>query len=159
MLEKIISKAHRILTDAQQRLAADSAAAIEQMYNDIIAIKDFIDKELYALESNPSLDANIKKSARRGVFEHAGRKLEIIKANRKYFEPALTQPVKFSEKPADEVYENSLLQFMQEKEVRDRLFGMTEAQVLALFGDSLFDGTNPLLLRAILNSPAGFEPV
>ena len=111
------------------------------------------------MESNPSLDANIKKSARRGVFEQAGRKLEEIKANRIYFEPAVTQPVKFSEKLEEEVYENSLLQFLREKEVRDRLFGMTEAQILALFGESLFDGTNPLLLRAILNSPAGFEPV
>jgi len=159
MLEKIISKAHRILSDAQQRLSADSAAAIEQVYNDIIALKDFIDKELYALECNPGLDANIKKSARRGVFEQAGRKLEVIKAHRKYSELAVTQPVMFSDKPVDVVYENSLLQFMREKEVRDRLFGMTEAQILALFGDSLFDGTNPLLLRAILNSPAGFEPV
>ena len=52
-----------------------------------------------------------------------------------------------------------MLQFLQEKEVRDRLFGMTEAQILSLFGDSLFDGSNPLLLKAILNSPAGFEPV
>ena len=159
MLEKIISKAYRILTDAQQRLSADSAAAMEQVYNDIIALKDFIDKELYVLEGNPSLDANIKKSARRGVFEQAGRKLEDIKANRKYSEPAVTQPVKFSDKPVDEVYENSLLQFLQEKEVRERLFGMTEAQILSLFGESLFDGTNPLLSRAILNSPAGFEPV
>jgi hypothetical protein len=159
MLEKIISKAHRILSDAQQRLSADSVAAIEQVYNDIIALKDFIDKELYALECNSSLDANIKKSARRGVFEQAGRKLEVIKAHRKYSELAVTQPVMFSDKPVDVVYENSLLQFLREKEVRDRLFGMTEAQILALFGDSLFDGTNPLLLRAILNSPAGFEPV
>ena len=159
MLEKIISKAYRILTDAQQRLSADSAAAMEKVYNDIIALKDFIDKELYALECNPSLDAKIKKSARRGVFEQAGRKLEFIKSNRKYSEPTVTQPVKFPDKPVDDVYENSLLEFLREKEVRDRLFGMTEAQIISLFGESLFDGTNPLLLRAILNSPAGFEPV
>jgi hypothetical protein len=159
MLEKIISKAYRILTDARQRLSADSAAAMEQVYNDIIALKNFIDNELYAVECDSSLDANIKKSARRVVFEQAGRKLEEIKANRKYSELAVTQSAKFSDKPADEVFENSLLQFLREKEVRDRLFGMTEAQILSLFGDSLFDGSNPLLLRAILNSPAGFEPV
>ena len=34
MLEKIISKAHRILTDAQQRLSVDSVAAIEKVYYD-----------------------------------------------------------------------------------------------------------------------------
>ena len=159
MLEKIISKAYRILTDARQQLSADSAAAMEQVYNDIIALKDFIDNELYALESDSSLDKNIKKSARRVVFEQAGRKLEEIKASRKFSELVVTQPARPTDKPAEEEYEDSLLQFLREKEVRDRLIGMTETQILSLFGDSLFDGSNPLLLRAILNSPAGFEPV
>ena len=34
---------------------------------------------------------------------------------------------------------------------------MTEAQILSHFGDSLFDGTNELLLDAILSAPPGFE--
>ena len=34
---------------------------------------------------------------------------------------------------------------------------MTEAQILSHFGDSLFDGSNELLLDAILNAPPGFE--
>jgi hypothetical protein len=111
------------------------------------------------MESNSSLDAMSKKAARRGVFERAGRKLEVMKANRKFSEPGATPQVSFSDKPEGKEYENSLLQFLREKEVRDRLFGMTEAQILSIFGESLFDGTNPLLLKAILNSPAGFEPV
>ncbi|GAG86780.1 unnamed protein product, partial [marine sediment metagenome] len=42
-------------------------------------------------------------------------------------------------------------------EIRDRLANMTEAQILSHFGDSLFDGSNELLLDAILNAPPGFE--
>jgi hypothetical protein len=34
---------------------------------------------------------------------------------------------------------------------------MTEAQILSHFGDSLFDGSNELLLDAILGTPSGFE--
>ena len=155
MLEKIISKARRILIDAQQRLSAESAAAVEQVYNDIVALKDFIAKALYAVEGDSSLDALSKKAARRGVFEQAGRKLEVIKTKRR--DPALN--VKFSDTPAPTTPEDDLLQFLREKEIRDRLAGMTEAQILSLFRESLFDETNPLLLKAILNSPAGFEPV
>lgn len=159
MLEKIISKAHRIFMEAQQKLSVEYAAALEAVYNDIIVLKDFIGKELYAVESNSSLDAISKKAARRGVYEQTARKLEVIKAKRKYSESSQTFKVKFSDKPVGAESENSLLQFLREKEVRDRLFGMTEAQILSFFGKSLFDGTNPLLLKAILNSPAGFEPV
>jgi len=155
MLEKIISKARHILIDAQQRLSAESAAAVEQMYNDIVALKDFIAKALYAVEGDSSLDAQSKKSARRGVFEQAGRKLEAIKTKRGGSE----LNVKFSDTPATASPEDELLQFLREKEIRDRLSGMTEAQILSLFRDSLFDAANPLLLNAILNSPAGFEPV
>jgi hypothetical protein len=46
---------------------------------------------------------------------------------------------------------------LREREIRDRLFGMTEAQILSHFGESLFDGRNQLLLNAILNAPPGFE--
>ena len=159
MLDKILSKARRIFRDAQQRLSTESAAAIEQVYNDMVALKDFISKELYAVETNSSLDAMSKKAARRSVFERAGRKLEVMKANRNSSEPGATLQVTFSDKLEGKEYENSLLQFLREKEVRDRLFGMTEAQILSIFGESMFDGTNPLLLKAILNSPAGFEPV
>jgi hypothetical protein len=46
---------------------------------------------------------------------------------------------------------------MREREIRDRLFGMTEAQILSHFGESLFNGGNQLVLNAILNCPPGFE--
>ena len=157
MLEKILSKARHILIDAHQRLSVESAAAIEQVYNDIVILNDFISKELYAVESNSSLDAISQKVARRGVFEQAGRKLEVLKAKMNYSKPGETLEKKFTNTPVEN--EDSLLQFLREKEVRDRLFNMTEAQILSLFGDSLFDGTNPLLLRAIINAPAGLEPV
>ena len=154
MLEKILSKARRILLDAQKKLSAESAAVIEQVYNDIVVLNDFIGKELYAVESNSSLDAKSKRAARRGVFEQASRKLEVIKAKKNYSELNETLKAKFSDTPVEAENENSLLQFLREKEVRDRLFSMTEAQI-----QSLFDGTNPLLLKAILNSPVGFEPL
>jgi len=56
-----------------------------------------------------------------------------------------------------EAEEVSILKFLQHREIRDRLVTMTEAQILSHFGDSLFDGTNELLLDAILNAPPGFE--
>jgi len=155
MLEKIVSRARRILMDAQQRLPAESAAALEQMYNDIVALRDFIDKELSAMEADSRLDALSKKAARRGVFEQAARKLEVIKAKR--IKTDLN--VKIADMPPITDPEEEVLQFLREKEVRDRLAGMTQAQILALFGESLVDETNPLLLKAILNSPEGFEPI
>jgi hypothetical protein len=159
MLEKIILKAGRILIDAQQKFSAESVAAIEQMYNDIVVLKDYISKELSAVERNSSLDAISKKAARRGVFEQAARTLEVIKNKKNYSALSDTLKVKLSDKPVGVESESSLLQFLREKEVRDRLFSMTETQILSVFGDSLFDGTNPLLLKAILNSPDGFEPL
>ena len=155
MLEKIIARARRILKDAPQRLSAESAATLEQVYNEIVSLRDFIVKELSAVEADSSLDALSKKAARRGVFEQAARKLELIKTKKR--ETGLD--VKFEDTPANTAPEAEVLQFLREKEVRDRLSGMTEAQILALFGESLVDEANPLLLKAILNSPEGFEPV
>lgn len=155
MLEEIISRARRILMDAQQTLSAEYATALEQVYNDIVALKDHIVKELSAVEVDSSLDALSKKAARRGVFEQAARKLEVIRARNR----ARATKVRFADAPAVTAPEDDLLQFLREKEIRDRLSGMTETQILALFGKSLADKTNPLLLQAILNSPEGFEPV
>lgn len=159
MLDKIISKARRILIDAQQKFSAESATTLEQVYNDIVVLNAFIVKELFAVESNSSLDAISQKTARRRVFEQAGRKLEVIKSKQNYSAFSETRKVKSSDPPGEVEKENALLQFLREKEVRDRLFSMTEAQILSLFGESLIDGTNPHLLKAILNSPAGFEPL
>jgi hypothetical protein len=157
MLKQTISKARRILKDAQQNLPVESAAAVEQVYNDIVVLNNFINKELSAVEINSSLDESSKKAARRGVFEKAGRKLETIKAKKKYLDAGDYHEVKPADRTAED--EQSLLEFFREKEVRDRLGFMTETQIISLFGDSLYDGSNPLLVRAILNAPAGLEPV
>ena len=53
--------------------------------------------------------------------------------------------------------EETILKFLREKEIRDRLVCMTERQIMMQFGDSLFDGSNPLIIDAILNAPPGFE--
>ena len=53
--------------------------------------------------------------------------------------------------------DDNILKYLREREIRDRLVGMTSAQILSHFGKSLFDGSNLLLLDAILNAPLGFE--
>jgi hypothetical protein len=78
MLEHVLSKARRILKDAQQKSSGASAAAIEQVYNDIANLNNFIGKELAAIEANSELDESSKKKSRRGVIEQAGRKFEVI---------------------------------------------------------------------------------
>lgn len=157
MLEQVISKARRMVKDAQQRLSVESASVVEQAYTDIVTLNNFINGELSVVESKSSLDESSKKVARRGVFEQAGRKLEIIKAKMKYPVAEAYQEVEPNDRSIEE--DMSLLRFFQEKEVRDRLYLMTETQILSLFGESLFDGSNPLLTGAILNAPPGFEPV
>ena len=143
--------------DVRQKLSAESAAAIENLCRDIVSLNNFIMKELDAVESHSIFDEKSKKAARRGVFEQATRKLELIKARRNYFNASELSEIKLKNKPVKE--EVDLLQFLREKEVRDRLFVMSEEQILSLFGESLFDGSNALLLSAILNAPEGFEPV
>ena len=157
MLDHIISRVRRILKDARQKLSVESAAAVENLYRDIVSLNDYIVRELDAVESNSKFDQKRKKAARRSVFEQAARKLEVIKARSTYSNIDDSPEAKLIDKPAKE--EISLLQFFREKEVRDRLFGMSEAQILSLYGDSLFDGSNALLINAILNAPEGFEPL
>jgi hypothetical protein len=155
MLEYVLSRARRILKDAQQKFSVESAAAIEQAYNDIVFLNDFIDKELAAIEANADLDERAKTQARRKVIEQAGRKFEVIKAKRNY--SALSEALEAKLLDTTLKEDESVLKFLQEREVRDRLRNMTEAQIIALFGDTLFDGSNPLLVDAILKAPAGFE--
>ena len=157
MLENSITRAHRILKEAQQTLSVESAAAIEQAYNDIVNLDDFIDKEINAIEADLDLDSKGKQRARRELFERAGRKYEAIKAKRNYSNMDAELETKLIPEPARE--EESLIQFLKEREIRDRLVGKTQAQILSIFGESLFDGSNPLVSDAILNSPRGFEMV
>ena len=155
MLEHIISKARQMVKDAQNSLPVESAAAIESVYGDIVNLNNLISKKLIAIDNDITLSDISKKTARREIIEKAGRKLEILKSKRNYSSMIKELETKITDLP--EKKEESVLRFLREKEIRDRLVGMTERQIISHFGDSLFDGSNPLLTDAILNAPAGFE--
>ena len=155
MLKEAISKARKALKEAQQKYPVESAAAIEQVYADIKTLNTFINKEVDIIQSDKNLNDRAKGNERRKVLEQAGRKLELLKERRT--KTALVEELET--KLADEsgAEDESALKFLREREVRDRLYGMPAAQILSHFGKSLFDGSNRLLLDAILNAPAGFE--
>ena len=157
MLEQVLSKVRHILKEAQLNLSVDMAAAIEQVYGDIENLINFINREIDIIEGDTDLDANAKRSARREVLENAGRKFEVIKTNRTY--PVMDEELETKLMNTTVKADNSLLTFLREREIRDRLIGMTESQIKSHFGETLFDGSNLLLLDAILNAPAGFEPL
>ena len=155
MLKDAIAKARKALKEAQQKYPVESAAAIEQVYADIKNLNTFINKEVDIIESDKNLNDRAKGNERRKVLEQAGRKLELLKERR--IKTTLVEELET--KLADEsgAEDESALKFLREREVRDRLYGMPAAQMLSHFGKSLFDGSNRLLLDAILNAPAGFE--
>ena len=155
MLKDVIKKASFILKDAQQCLPIQSVDAVEKVFISIENLNNFINKEMDRIEKNPKLGDLEIGGARRGVLEQAGRKLEVLKDRSNYSD--LIQETDVEIPDAYEKDENILLKFLREREIRDRLFGMTEAQILSHFGESLFDGRNQLLLNAILNAPPGFE--
>jgi hypothetical protein len=155
MLKDAISKTRQALKEAQQKYSVESAAAIEQVYGDIKNLNTFINKEVDIINNDKALNDRTKSNERRKVLEQAGRKLEILREKRT--KSALIEDLET--KLADEsgVEDESALKFLREREVRDRLYGMPAAQILSHFGKSLFDGSNRLVLDAILNAPAGFE--
>jgi len=155
MLKEAISKARKALKEAQQKYPVESAAAIEQVYADIKTLNTFINKEVDIIQSDKNLNDRAKGNERRKVLEQAGRKLELLKERRT--KTALVEELET--KLADEsgAEDESALKFLREREVRDRLYSMPAAQILSHFGKSLFDGSNRLLLDAVLNAPAGFE--
>jgi hypothetical protein len=155
MLKEAISKARKTLQKAQQMYSPESTAAVEQVYADIKNLNTFINYELELIESDRNLNDRAKSNERRKVFEQAARKLELLKEKRT--KSALIEQLenKLADEPGTE--DESVLKFLREREVRDRLYGMPPAQILSHFGKSLFDGSNRLLLDAILNAPSGFE--
>ena len=155
MLKGAISKANLIVNDARQHFSIPAADAVERVYISIENLNGFINKEMDRLEKDPKLSHRERNTARRAVIEHAGRKLEVLKDRSNYSD--LIQKSGTRKPDAYEKDDSALLKFMREREIRDRLFGMTEAQILSHFGESLFDGRNQLLLNAILNAPPGFE--
>ena len=155
MLKGVIAKANQIINDAQQHLTTPAADALGRVYISIVNLNKFINKEMERIESDPKLSYRERSLIRRGVLEQAGRKLEILKDRNYHSDLIQESDIQMSD--AKETDDSVLLQFMREREIRDRLFGMTEAQILSHFGESLFDGRNQLLLNAILNAPPGFE--
>ena len=155
MLEHIISKARQMVKEAQNSLPVESAAAVESIYGDIVNLNNLISKKLFSVDNDVSLNEISQKTARREIIEKAGRKLEILKSKRNYSSLIKELETKLADGPHKK--EDSVIKFLREKEIRDRLVGMTERQIISHFGDSLFDGSNPLLVDAILNAPAGFE--
>jgi hypothetical protein len=155
MLKNAIAKARKAVQEAQQNYPVESAAAIEQVYADIKKLNTFINKEVDIIESDNNLNERAKSNEKRKVLEQAGRKLELLKEKRT--KSALVEELET--KLADEsgAEDESALKFLREREVRDRLYGMPSAQIMSHFGQSLFDGSNRLLLDAILNAPPGFE--
>ena len=154
MLRKAISKVRPILDDAHQSLPVELAGLAEKVYGDIEKLNNFINKEIDDLEKKQDLNNDIKSGARRMLIEQAGRKLEVIKDKRNYSSKIEELEITLPQEPVEE---EPVLKYLREKEIRDRLVGMTERQILSHFGDSLFDGSNPLLVDAILNAPSGFE--
>jgi hypothetical protein len=155
MLAQTVLKIERLLEDAQQKLSKESVAVIERIYRDVVYINNFIKKKMADAEKDKSLDPVQKKAAKREAFERAERKLEILKHKRNY--SAMIEKIEIKLEDSAEDEEASILQFLQHREIRDRLANMTEAQILSHFGDSLFNGSNELLLNAILSTPPGFE--
>jgi len=155
MLAQTLAKVQLLLEEAQQKLSKESVAVIERVYNDVVGLNTFIKKRVNEAEKDKSLDSIQKRAAKREAFERAERKLEALKDKRNY--SAMIEQIEIKLKDGAEAEEVSILKFLQHREIRDRLVTMTEAQILSHFGDSLFDGTNELLLDAILNTPPGFE--
>ncbi len=155
MLAQAITKIDLLLEEAQQKLSKESVAVIERIYRDVVNINNFIKKKVADAEKDKNLDSIQKKAAKREAFERAERKLEVLKDKRNY--SAMIEKIEIKLEDGDQEEKASILKFLQHREIRDRLANMTEAQILSHFGDSLFDGSNELLLDAILGTPPGFE--
>ena len=155
MLKEALLKARKSLKKAQQMDAPESTAAVEQVYADIKNLNTFINYELELIASDRNLNDRAKSNERRKVFEQAARKLELLKEKRTKSALIEQLETKLADEPGTE--DVSVVKFLREREVRDRLYGMPAAQILSHFGKSLFDGSNRLLLDAILNAPSGFE--
>lgn len=154
MLTKVISKVRPILDDAHQSLPVELAVFAEKVYGDIEKLNNFINRKIDEIEKKNGLNNSTKSNARRTLLEQAGRKLEVLKDKRNYSSKIEELEVKLPPEPPEE---EPILKYLREKEIRDRLVGMTERQILSHFGKTLFDGSNPLLVDAILNAPSGFE--
>ena len=155
ILEDVISKIRRRLEQTRPEITAESAAVLEQVFKHIENIAQFAKDEFDKINSDDSLDDKAKSTARRKALEQAARKLEVLKARK--IDPTLVTELEKKLERVPEKKDLAIVKYMQEREIRDRLYHLTETQILSCFGESLFSGNNPLLLDALLNSPPGFE--
>ena len=155
MLKHVLSKIRHIVKDIQHDQPHELAIVAENVYGELLNLNNYIHKALDEIENDSELDARAKSNARRSLFEKAERRLEVLKDKKKYASRQKTFVTESTSVPAQK--EDFILKYMQEKEIRDRLVGMTERQIKSHFGESLFNGSNPLLIDAILNAPPGFE--
>jgi len=155
MLDHLIPKLRFQLANAEKMLPEDGVAVVEKVYNDILLMRNFVVNEFQAIREDKDLSERDKDSSRRQVLEKAITKLEILKSKRSASDLINELEAKLSAAPPES--EDRLLKFLREKEVRDRLAKMSASQILSHFENSLLDGSNSLLLDAILNTPPGFE--
>ena len=155
MLKHVLSKIRHIVKDIQHGQPHELATVAENVYGEFLNLDNYIHKALDDIENDPDLDTKAKSNARRLLFEAAERKLEVLKDKKKYV--VGPKPLEIESTSGPTQIEDPIIKFMQEKEIRDRLVGMTERQIRSHLGESLFDGSNPLLIDAILNAPPGFE--
>jgi hypothetical protein len=155
MLDDLIPQLRLQVAKAQKILPEDVAASVEKVYNDILLMRNFAMNEFQRIQDDANLNENDRNIARRQILEKAITKLEILKSKRSASDLINKLEAKLSEDPAERG--DRLLKFLKEREIRDRLAGMTESQILSHFKKSLMDGSNQALLDAILNAPPGFE--
>ena len=155
MLDKLIPQLRLQVAKAHKLLPEDIAASVEKVYNDILLMRDFTLNEFQRIQGDKNINENDRNIARRKVLEKAITKLEILKSRRSAADLIERLEAKLSEDP--EADDDRLLKFLKEREIRDRLATMTESQILSHFEKSLLQGSNQLLLDAILNAPPGFE--
>ena len=155
MLDNVISRARILLKEAQQKLPVEAADDLKQVYSEIYSLNVFLNKEIESTVKDEKLESSARRDAKRNIFEKTGRKLEVLKAKRDY--SALGRKLETKLMEASEKDDDSILKFLREREIRDRLARMTEAQIMSHFEESLFEGSNLPLLDAILNAPLGFE--
>ena len=155
MLDHLIPKLRFQLSNAEKILPEDGVAVVEKVYNDILLMRNFVVNEFQAIREDKNLSQKDKDTSRRQVLEKAITKLEILKSKRSASNLIEELEAKLSAAPPQG--EDRLLKFLREKEVRDQLAKMSASQILSHFENSLLDGSNTLLLDAILNTPVGFE--
>ena len=155
MLDDLIPQLRLQVAKAQKILPEDVAASVEKVYNDILLMRNFAMNEFQRIQDDANLSEGDRNIARRQILEKAITKLEILKSKRSAADLINKLEAKLSEDPAERG--DRLLKFLKEREIRDRLVGMTESQILSHFEKSLMDGSNQALLDAILNAPPGFE--